>query len=264
MTRLGLGLGLDRIRNKSSAVAPVPPTFSQNITALFGANLLSYLKLDETSGATAADASGNSRTGAYNNVTLNNTALPTALTGNAPLWDNADIEYVNWYTASLAAAFSGAAGTLAGFAKVYDANVWTDATSRYFAFIRADANNIIYAGRTATNNQVRFQYTATTNKFVQATSLNGSLGWFFWALTWDINAGVSGEVKAYLNGAQVGTTQTSLGTWAGAPASTTTLIGNSTQGNANNGVKGWQGHVFLLNRAATAAEILQVNTWAGT
>lgn len=238
--------------------------FDQFVIATFGSNLLSYLKLDETSGTVAADASGNSRTGAYTGVTLNNTALPPNLTGNAPLFDNADTEYVNWYTASLAAAFSGAAGTLAGFAKVYDANVWTDATPRYFVFIRADANNIIYVGRTATNNQVRFQYTATTNKFVTDVSLNGSLSWFMWAITWDKNAGTSGEVKAFLNGAQVGTTQTSLGTWAGAPASTFTLIGNSTQANANNGMKGWLGHVFLLNRAATPTELAQVNTSAGT
>ena len=35
-------------------------------------------------------------------------------------------------------------------------------------------------------------------------------------LTWDTAAGASGEVKAYVDGSQVGSTETGLGTWAGA------------------------------------------------
>jgi hypothetical protein len=42
--------------------------------------------------------------------------------------------------------------------------------------------------------------------------------WTHAAMTWDKNAGVSGEFKAYINGLQVGSTLTGLGTWVGSVA----------------------------------------------
>ncbi len=67
------------------------------------------------------------------------------------------------------------------------------------------------------------------------------------------------QLKGYVAGAQVGSTVTGLGNWAGALAATSTLIGAVST--APSGlIKGTIAHVILLNRAATLAEIQKYNS----
>lgn len=228
----------------------------QQLILAFGSNLISYLPLDETSGATAADASGNSRTGTYANVTLNSIALPAKVGGNAPLFNGGvtDTSYINWYTASLAAATPGAAGTFSALAKT---SAWADGVARDIAYLRVDSSNYINVIKSTTNNELSFQYRAGGSlKIVTSTALAGSTDWFLATITWSKAAD---EVKAFLNGVQVGTTQTGLGTWAGTLSTTLTNLGAHTQA----GASVWAGgiaHPFLLNRVATPAEIAAL--WA--
>jgi len=66
----------------------------------------------------------------------------------------------------------------------------------------------------------RFRHEAgdTEIKVERASSEIPQNTWTHAAMTWDKNGGASGEFKAYINGSQVGSTQTGLGTWAGSVA----------------------------------------------
>ena len=124
-------------------------SYTQKVLNQFGANILSYLPLNDSSGSTAADASGNSRTGTIGGCTLGVTGMgdgETAIslpgtTGN----------YINWYTASLRDAFSGAAGSAMIWLKVAGAAVWTNAAYREAICLYIDGSNYILIGRPTDN-----------------------------------------------------------------------------------------------------------------
>ena len=123
-------------------------------------------------------------------------------------------DYVDIYTPELSAAFSGVKGSLGVWVRITDAAVWADGTARCPINIRVDGRNRVTIIKTATVNNLRCIYIAGgTSSIVDDTSLAASTDWFLAGLTWDKAAD---QVKAYINGVQVGATQTGLGTWAGA------------------------------------------------
>ena len=176
---------------------------------------------------------------------------PNGIRGlTAPYFDGTN-DFVNIYSAALAAAFNGAEGTLLTWARVSGAGVWTDGMFRNIITIDADASNYLRFYRSSVNNVISLYYkAATVAESISVTGLPDN-GWMQLGLTWNKAAD---EVKGYKNGAQIGTTQTTLGEWAGAPAATTTVIGAATT--APTGVwSGLIGPTALLNYAATPAQI---------
>jgi hypothetical protein len=80
---------------------------------------------------------------------------------------------------------------------------------------------------------------------------SSSTGWLYLVLTWDEAAD---EVKAYLNGEQVGSTLTGLSAWAGALAQA--LVGSGV-----GGALVWDGclaHAALWDVALTPDEIAEI------
>jgi hypothetical protein len=228
-------------------------TYQRKTLNLFGASIIAYWPLWEPSGSVANDISGNARNGSYTGVALGQTGIGDGHT--APLFDGT-ADFVNVYSAGLAGAFSGVAGSLMTWGKVSGAGVWTDSTARYLLRLAADGNNQITLEKRSLNNTLRALYTA--NATVKGTSpVFSGLTWFHFAITWDKNAGADGQVLVFLNGAQSGATQTGLGVWAGALAAATTVIG-ALDLLPSNGWSGYLAHVLLLNRAATPAEIASV------
>ncbi len=196
-------------QRKVLIVSPIPP--------------IGYWPMAEPSGGVALDASGNMRHGAYTSATL---GQPGRGDGRTSVLFNGTSSTNNAYSASLAGAFNGAEGSLCGWFKVSGAGVWTDATTRRLAYFFVDSSNRVSILRTATNNQLSAFYLAGgTNKSVNFTA--SSLDWFHVAITWSKSAD---QVKVYLNGIQQGATQTGLGTWAGALASSTVRFGSATGG----------------------------------
>ena len=102
------------------------------------------------------------------------------------------------------------------------------------------------------NAQVNIAWDAgSTVKAVTDASLASTLNWFQIGLTVDKTGD---KVIAYINGAQVGSTQTGLGTWAGALAATLCNIGAA----ATTPTAVWSGliaHVVIASRAALAGEM---------
>lgn len=224
--------------------------YAQKLRGVFGtAAIVGYWIMDEPSGTVSQDAGSKNHPGTYTAVTLNQTGIGDGR--KAASFDGATSKNVI-YSAGLNTDFNNLQATIIAWGKVSGAGVWTDATVRNLIQIAADASNYFQIARTATNNQLNLAYSAgATVKAVTDSSLAGSLAYFQVGLTVD-KAGDA--LKAYINGAQVGATQSALGVWAGALAATLVNIGCA----ASTPTAVWSGtlaHVLVLNRAATAAEM---------
>lgn len=216
---------------------------------------IAYWPMAEASGATVAlDASGNSRTGAYTAVTLGQTGIGDGRT--SPSFDGST-SYNNVYTASLAAAFSGAEGSFSIWAKVSGSGVWTDGVTRRIILFQVDASNRVGINKAVANNEVDILYVAGgTSKSAGVTSFSPT-GWSHFGLTWSAGGNA---VKFYLNGAQSGATLTGLGVFAGALSTTQTIIGSLTTGAAAQVWSGMLAHAAIWNSALSATQMLALAT----
>jgi lysophospholipase L1-like esterase len=205
----GLGLGRGNVSYQP---------YKQKVLDQFATNMIAYWPMDETTGAAAVDSSGNSRNAAYTGVTLANADFVSD--GKAPYLDGAT-SYISFYSASLATAFNGAEGTLAGWFKIAAAE-WVDNTNKQLFAIYINDNNRIIVYKGSSNTRIPANYVAGgVNKSVQWLPLLGPTSWFHYAMTWS----KSGEiVKSYINGHCVAQA-TTLGDWAGSPGTNQTLIG---------------------------------------
>lgn len=210
-------------------------------------NFVGYWPMSETAGTVAFDLSPQGNNGAYTGVDL---AQPGIGDGRVCPWFDGTNDFNNIYSAALNTDFNAAAGTMAAWARVNAASVWTDSGYRVVVQLRTDDSNQIYLLKQNTNNTIRALYRA--NNVTQSVDTTLSLtGWFHLALTWDTAAD---EVKAYLNGVQSGTTQTGLDTWAGALDSTLCHVGAYSTVPASIW-HGWLAHVAIWNAALSAGEM---------
>lgn len=210
---------------------------------------IAYYPQAEPSGTTIVDESGNGRNGTYVGVTL---GQPGIGDGRTAAGYGGVMSYGNIYSASLAGAFNGAEGSLVTEARVANAGVWTDGAFRDLVRILVDANNFVALFKTNTNNTLSVGQTAGgVSKTISTNALGGTTIPFSVALTWSKTAD---QVKIYINGTQIGSTLTGLGTWTGSLSPTRTTIGaTSTVPTVV-----WHGilpHTAIFNRALSAAEI---------
>lgn len=180
-------------------------------------NLLAYWPLWEASGVTAVDRSGNGRNGTYSGPTLGQAGIGDGRT--SALFDGVN-DVTNVHGASFVAAFNGSEGTLATWARVSAAGVWSDGSNHHIFNLAVNGSNVV-VGFKNTGGSLALQYiaggTAKTFTLVTTTTL-----WFHLTITWSKSAD---QAKFYFNGTQNGATQTGLGTWAGSLAATTTVLG---------------------------------------
>ena len=209
---------------------------------------IAYWPLAEASGSTIVDASGNGRNGAYTAVTLGAAGIGDGRTSAS---FDGSASFGDIYSASLAGAFNGAEGTAMGWCRVSGAGVWTDATIRRVIYLQADANNRVLIQRSSTNNVLDFIYIAGATNKTTSNAAGPTTGWLHVAITWSKSAD---QVKGYVSGAQIGATQTGLGTFAGSLATTTTLLGASAQ-TPSNVWSGTLAHMAIFTRALSATEI---------
>jgi len=206
--------------------------------------------MGEGNGVVSFDRSGHGRHGAITGCTLGQPGMGDGRTSYG--FDGVQ-DYVNWYSAALAAAFNGAEGTLMAWAKVANAGVWTDGLVHMMAYLYADGDNFIQIYK-ENPNLTTFTYKAGgILEYEQAA--NTSTEWFPATITW---SSLEDEVKYYLNGVKQGNTDTALGTWVGALGGNTTNIGCSLQ----NPLLVWFGniqHVALGNRALTPTEVAELS-----
>jgi len=229
-------------------------SYERKVLNAFRSSLLQYLPLDDPSGSTARDASGNSRAGAYTGVDLASTPGPKA--GKAvPYWDGTN-DYCR--TDSAAPAFNSTEGAMIVWVKAGSAGVWSDGVNRYLAIIRADSSNDVHFNkRTVTNNLAW-----TVNMGGSARSDIYDLGsaptvWIMVGVTWSWGGNYS---KAIIN-STLRSSMGAPGSWsAGPPAASTTGLGMSATTPANVWA-GYLAHYMLFNRAITAAEVALLYGW---
>lgn len=209
--------------------------YKAKVLSIDSSNLVGYWPLDEATGSTADNAEGTAaRDGTYSNVTLGQTGIGD---GGTSASFNGTTSYVNIYSASLNTALTPNEMTMMAWVKVSGAGVWTDNTLRWFFQFRADANNRAILLKTNTTNQLQwFLMSGGVNKAVLDTSLAGDTGWFH--MLWTITD-TGDALKAYLNGSQVGSTQTGIGTFVGVLGADTCSIG--AQGASATSV--WSGYI---------------------
>ncbi|GAF79945.1 unnamed protein product [marine sediment metagenome] len=225
--------------------------YAAKVKATSPTTLIAYWMLSEPSGTAAICEINTAQNGTHSGMTLGQTGIGDGHT--SILADGAN-DHTTVYSTTFRDAFSGVAGTLAGWAKVSAVGVWGDSTNRWLVNLLVDADNQVYIRKTTNSNQLRLSYIAGgTSEAAATTSLAGTTDWFHMAITWDKAPG-TGEVKYYLNGASAGTTDTALGVWAGSLVSTNTCIGASSTTPANV-FDGYQAHWNVWTSALTAAQV---------
>ena len=168
-------------------------------------------------------------------------------------------DFVNLYSADLNSAFNPDEGTLLVFAKVSGSGVWTDGTTRILVNLQVDANNRVELRKASGNNQLSGFYIAGgTSDSATQTGVT-TTDFFMLALTWSKSAD---QLKLFLNGVQVGSTATTLGTWVGNLATTGVAVGALTTAAANP-FSGQISHPTLVNRALSDAEIYRIAKLGG-
>ena len=219
-------------------------------------SLMGFWPQNDLAGGVSIDPSGLGHDGAYTGVTLGQPGVP-GMGMTVPFYDGAN-DYNNVYSVALATAFSGIAGTILVHAIVNGVGVWTDGITRYIVRLIADGTNVIYVLKSGVANRLTVQYTAGGVPEVIDIATT-TIDWFTLGITWDFNAGLNGEVRAYFNGVQSGATATLLGVWAGVLAAFGALIGAGSAAPANV-FHGLEGPVLLYTEAQPPAAMAYLST----
>lgn len=218
-----------------------PFVYADKVVSTVGANLLAYWLMNEASGGTADNYEGTAaRDGTYvGTPTLGQPGIGDGLTC---VKLNGSTQYIDVFSASLAAAFNGAEGTFFVWCKVDGAGVWTDGEARNAMTFGVNGNNYGYMRKSSTNNLIQwFHGAGGTNKFPSAAL--SETAWFTYAATW---SELASEWKGYINGTEVGSTQTSIGTWVGSIVEDWTNVGALLE-TPTGPWDGWLAHAFFAD-----------------
>lgn len=187
-----------------------------NIVALWG--------LTEESGTTAVNSEGTSdRNGTYLTDVSSMGTAEFIHGGTAPDFDGSN-DAINIYSASLNSAFDGDNYTVALWLKP-DTGSLTDGSTRYGIRLYGGSSNFIRIVN-AVNGAITLQDRAGgTDKTLDLA--HSSTDWRLFAITKSSSTVKFWRFAPDGSGGQVGTTQTSAGTWAGTLDTSNTVIGSA-------------------------------------
>jgi len=193
----------------SGGAAPALPTYAEILRDTYGASEV-YPLTNIPSGTTIHAFVSGAHDGTLSGWTLQNTAGP--VTGTlAPTLDgttaNSDI-------GSLALIWNGGMGGMFIFGKVSNVADWSDGVSRFLVSYKVDNSNYFQLSKHGTLGLEAWFSIGGITKVLR--SAQTTTDWFSLGLTWKDSAN-GNEGKMYVNGAQVGATQTGFGAWAGTP-----------------------------------------------
>lgn len=220
--------------------------YVKRIRGVVGSALYAFYPLTEASGGTANEVV-NKYNGTAIGLDWNNTPGPYGV--GAPLFDGAN-DYID-LPAGARTAFNGNTGTFGCYAKVYNAGVWSDATTRRFFYAYTDANNNVRVSKSATANTINNARTATSNFATNDYGAVTATDWFSFVSTWN-NGGVG--LTSYLNGVAIAPTA-QANAYAGA---VTRFTIGSTDTTPTNVFYGWLQYCWFASRDLSAAEVLAV------
>lgn len=187
------------------------PTYASKILAIPG---VVYLPLTEVSGVAVAELSGRNVVGVATNVTWQDVDAPGKTMGKSPLFGATSL--ISLSVAALnAAGYNGAEFSM--FAWVKNPG-WAVAQTITALQVDSDGNNRNFIRQAGANSLAWFEQAGAT--ILNASSSSGlNAGW----LNVGFTVSKAGDAKInYLNGAQVGATQTGVGVYAGAAGTAAT------------------------------------------
>ena len=224
--------------------------YSSKVESESPANLLAYWQLNEGAGPTAADSSGNGRSGTEVGAPAwGQTGIGDGKT--SVLFDGAK-DAIDIYSASLQSAFDGGEGTMMLWAKVSGAGVWTDATLRWLFYLFVDGNNFIRIIKLTSEGDLQYAYRSGGTAQLSRTVATGSpTGWFHVAITW---SRLVNEVRSYFNGSEAAAALTITADFAGSLSANNTVLGASNDTPSQE----WDGgldHAAVWDTPLTASQI---------
>lgn len=236
------------VRNKNFG----SPQYSGLILSL---GPIAYWPLNDASGSAAVNQVSAALNGAYTACTLAQSQPPFT----APLWDGAT-SYCNIYSAGLNTAWNRDETSFALWVKPSGAGVWTDGVLRFALYLATTpgSTDALYFYKNSANNQaiLGFRIGGTTEQ----VTLSGQ-SWTSWTHIAVTGSKTADQMKAFVNGAQVGATQTTLGVkTANALGSTLCCVGSGTTAPANVW-SGWLAHAAIWNRPLTPTEVANLYAW---
>lgn len=243
------------IGTRRSALNP-GRTYMDRVKGIQSADLIGYWPMNERRGAVAVDWSKEKNNGAYTGATLGNAPGPDL--SPSPHFDGSN-DFNNIYSVGFRDDFNGKEGTVGGWFRVDSASVWTDSAYRDMVHLYVDANNHVRMYKGSTNNQFNFIYKANGTQELVSRTISPT-AWTHAAITWSLSTGANGEMRAYIDGVQVGSTQTNLGTWAGNLLNGFTLVGANRDTVPFNAWHGLLSHPVTFKVALSPAKIANLAT----
>lgn len=237
--------------------------YMRKVLATNKANMVQYLPLNDTTGTTAVDYSGNGRNGIYFfNCTLNVAGIKP---GEKAVRFNGTQATVTVYSTSLRDAFPRNEGTLIAWARSPNA-VFGGGGTRGIVQYKVDNNNSIQIYGTASDVRLQYIHNGVFDQFDARTTdmtyklMGGATGkWTMFAIKWSKTAN---KTKAYINGKQLDQWK-AIGndTITGAITNAESRIGS---GNATFHWSGDISHVCLWNTSLTDSQIQNLSDTALT
>lgn len=227
-------------------------SYINRVLATQAASLIGYWPLNDTSGTTATDKSGNARNGTYEGgFVLGAAGIGDGQTAVTLDGTNGRVDLLQ-SSAALASAWNGGECTVMAWCKVSDVANWTDGSEDEIFRARVDANNTLILRKSTTNNTLNALYVAGGTSENLSIGSRTDTGWIFIAYTVSKTAD---QAILYINGYQEGATATGLGTFVGTP---TIMVFGAQDGSGSTPWKGTMAHCAIWAKALTAAEVLSL------
>jgi hypothetical protein len=194
-------------------------------------NPVAYYRLNELTGTTAYDLSGNGYNGTYSVQALANTPGPFG--GLAPYISGAGNKYIN-----ITAAAASAISLNEGAAVLAIKTLWAG-TAAELALLIVGSAHFIWLYRPTTANAFNWRRTASSGNQIRTKTGITNTGWIILGIDWSNS---TNKMRAYYNGVQEGTDLTGP---ISAEAITSILLGAQSTGGASEWV-GWLAECSLF------------------
>lgn len=216
-------------------------------------NPLAYWPMNEQWGNNALDATGNSFTGTYANVNLNQSGIGDGTPSvEFTTGSSSTSSILNVFSSSFQSAFNGSEGTFLVWAK---SKKVTHPLDQYICSFTVNNNNRVRIYSQGNTTNVFFEYVASgSSKQNIYTPLNTS--WFIPAITWSKS---NNQIITYWNGVQFGSVLTGLRNWVGTLSSTRTGIGCSATTGSIIPFNGYLAHAAIWTRPLSPTEMLNLS-----
>lgn len=215
-----------------------------------------YWMLTETTGTTAVCQVNAAQNGTYaRDVSVMGTGAGIGDGNTAPLFDGTN-DFINAYSAALAAVYDQSEVTIMSWCRVFNVGVWTDGSNRRTVRFYIDANNDFQLSKDhAVNN--RIVNTVEHGGVIDWATEGGvsETGWMCWIST---VSQAADEVNLYRDGILTDT-EIGLGVWAGPLGVNTTILGARDDVPAGQWY-GWIAHVAIFGSAFTQPQITDLST----